>query len=129
MIGLDTNVLIRYLTQDDPAQSLRASRFIESSPPGELFISFIVACELVWVLDSAYGHKRAQIRDALEKLFGTSHFSFEDKALLWLALDDYRKGKGDFADYLLGRVGQKHGCLHTTTLDNGLKSAECFKLL
>lgn len=72
MTGLDTNVLVRYLTQDDPAQSAKAVQAIESAVERNetLFITGIVVCELVWVLEGAYGYSRTDIADALEKSCG-----------------------------------------------------------
>ena len=109
MRGLDTNVLVRYLVQDDAAQARRAAKEIEAgSDAGEIyFIADVVVCELVWVLDRAYGYSRAQIGDALEGILQTRSFHFVDKDLLWQGLGDYKKGRGDFADYVIGRVGEK----------------------
>jgi predicted nucleic-acid-binding protein len=131
MIGLDTNVLVRYLTQDDPAQAKTATRFIEQSAArGETFyIPTIVTCELVWVLEDAYGFARPEIRAALEAVFRTAQFQFEKKDQLWQSLHDYRNGRGDFADYLIGRVAVDAGCELTATFDRSLKNSRLFQLL
>lgn len=129
MIGLDTNVLIRYLTQDDPVQAERAARVIEVAEPGSLFVSGIVVCETVWVLEEAYGHKRSAIADVLEQVLSTGQFAFEDRPLLLQALSDYRAGKGDLSDYLIGRVANRAGCTHTLTFDRALKGHTMFRLL
>ena len=70
MTGLDTNVLVRYLTQDDPEQAAAASRAIEEVvATGEAcFVSTVCLCELVWVLDAAYGYGREQIARALRQI-------------------------------------------------------------
>src|SRR3954463_107125 len=104
MIGLDTNVLIRYLTQDDPAQAAKATRTIDAAAPGGLFLGSVVVCEIVWVLEDAYRLKRPQIAATIEKVLQTAQFAFEDKDLLWEALADYQRGKGDLSDYIIGRV-------------------------
>jgi predicted nucleic-acid-binding protein len=129
VIGLDTNVLVRYLTQDDPAQAAKASRVIEAASPGSLFISAIVLCELVWVLEDVYRHGRAELATVLEKILLTSQFAFEEKDLLWKALTDYRQRKGDFSDHVIGHLGTRAGCEYSLTFDRGLKDSATFKLL
>jgi len=131
MIGLDTNILIRYLTQDDPAQSRKASDEIEKArSAGDMFfIADIVMCELVWVLETAYGYDRKEIASVLENILRTRQFQFENKDLLWKSLADYRNKKGDFADHLTGQAGQKAGCRETLTFDTGLKNNPHFRVL
>ena len=128
MIGLDTNVLVRYLTQDDPSQAAKASRVIDVAAAGELFVSSVVVCELVWVLEDSYGQKRDEIAQVLERLLLTGQFAFEDKALLWQVLADYRGGKGDLADYVIGRLARRAGASETFTFDRALKGG-LFRLL
>ena len=131
MTGLDTNVLVRYLTQDDPAQARKAARAIEerAQEGEEFYITGIVLCELVWVLDEAYGYSRGKIQQALEAILRTQQFRFENKDHLWQALGDYRDGKADFADYLIGRVAARSGCKETLTFDQSLKGSPFFRLL
>lgn len=131
MIGLDTNVLVRYLVQDHPVQSKKASQFILSSctqaSPG--VINRIVLCELVWVLESAYRYPRSQVADVLERVFMTSQFWVEDLSAAWISLRRYRNGSADFADYLLARVNRDLGCRRTVTFDKQAGKAEEFELL
>ncbi len=131
MIGLDTNILVRYLTQDEPDQSMKATNEIEKGQAtGHMFfIAAIVMCELVWVLETSYGYDRQEIVQVLEKILRTKQFQFENKDLLWQSLADYRRKKGDFADHLLGRVGHKYGCRDTLTFDVGLKNNPVFRVL
>ena len=131
MIGLDTNILVRYLTQDDSNQSRKAAREIERGVSGGhmFYIADIVMCELVWVLESAYGYDRQEIAPVLENILRTKQFRFEDKDLLWKSLADYRNIKGDFADHLIGRAGQKAGCRETLTFDAALKNNPGFRVL
>lgn len=84
MIGVDTNILVRYLTQDDPEQARKASREIDQgAEAGEtFFITDVVMCELVWVLETAYDYDRLQIADTLDKVLATKQFQFGDKDLL-----------------------------------------------
>lgn len=130
MKGLDTNVLVRYLTQDDPDQARKAASFLQDAASrGErCLISSIVLCEIVWVLRGAYGLDREGICGIIEKLLSTVEFSFEDKELAFRALEDYRNG-GDFADHLIGLRNQKAGCDVTATFDRSLKGNRRFRVL
>jgi predicted nucleic-acid-binding protein len=131
MIGLDTNLLIRYLTQDDPGQSRKATREIEKgvSTGYMFFISNIVMCELVWVLETAYGYSCVEIIPVLENILRIKQFQFESKDLLWRSLSDYRSHRGDFADHLIGQIGRQAGCLETLTFDTGLNRSPIFRIL
>lgn len=129
MIGLDTNVLVRYLVQDHPAQARKATDVIEKGEEGSFFIASVVACELVWVMESAYGHGRDVVVPVLEQILRTGQFRFEDKDLLWQALTDYRTGRADFSDYVIGRMGARAGCLRTLTFDRSLKRSSNFEVL
>lgn len=132
MIGLDTNIMVRYLVKDDPVQAKKASSFMRShARKGEMFfLNSIVFCELVWVLETAYDYGRREIADALEKLLLTAQFEFEDKDSLWAALAEYKaRSKGDFSDYLISRKNHKSGCNHTATFDRDLKDAPGFQWL
>ena len=131
MIGLDTNILVRYLTQDDPDQARKAALEIEKglAEGQQFFIADLVMCELVWVLETAYGYDRREIVPALENILRTRQFQFENKDLLWKCLADYRNKKGDFADHLIGNVGHKVGCRETLTFDSGSKNNPLFRVL
>ena len=131
MIGLDTNILVRYLTQDDPGQSSLANAEIEKAlSAGEMFfIADIVMCELVWVLETAYGYDRREIVPILENILRTKQFQFENKDLLWKSLAAYRTKKGDFADHLIGYAGHKADCSEILTFDTGLKNNPLFRVL
>ena len=128
MIGLDTNILVRYIVQDDPRQAASASRVIAAGArEGEtFFIAHIVLCELVWVLEDVYGYGRQAIAPVLEAILATRQFAFEGKDLLWQALADYREGKADFADYLIGRIGLTAGCEKIFTFDRALVATPPF---
>lgn len=131
MIGLDTNILVRYLTQDDPDQSRKANYEMEKGmSAGEMFfIADIVICELEWVLESVYKYSRHEIVQVLDRILRTKQFQFENKDLLWQSLADYQKKKGDFADHLIGRASHKAGCFETLTFDAGLKNNPIFRVL
>ncbi|TKS62518.1 MAG: hypothetical protein EWM73_02386 [Nitrospira sp.] len=131
MIGLDTNVLVRYLVQDDPGQSRKATQVIAKrctrDAPG--FVNRIVLCELVWVLESAYGYSKDTIVAVLEKLLRTSQLKIEDMQSAWIAFRMYQKGKADFADCLLGTTNRFGGCNETVTFDQAASKLEDFQLL
>ena len=131
MIGLDTNVLVRHLVQDDPGQSRKATQVITKQctrdDPG--FINRIVLCELVWVLESAYGYSKDTIVTVLEKLLRTSQLKVEDVQAAWTAFRMYQKGKADFADCLLGTTNRLGGCDETVTFDQAASKLEGFRLL
>jgi predicted nucleic-acid-binding protein len=131
MIGLDTNILVRYLTQDDPEQTKKVNLEIAALTAQGIsfYITSIVMCELVWVLESAYEYSREEIATALDKILQTQQFRFENKTLMLSALTDYRAGKGDFSDYLAGQTGKQAGCTETLTFDQGLKNSVLFRIM
>ncbi len=131
MTGLDTNVLVRYLTLDDPAQSAQAVEVTEGAArSGEpLFVSAVVLCELVRVLDRAYGYRKPDIVSAIDGLLRAAQLRFADPARLWGALTDFRDGGADFADYLIGREATDAGCSTTLTFDQRLAGEARYQLL
>ena len=131
MTGLDTNVLVRYLTQDDLAQARKANSLIDGAVGrGErLHLDVVVLCEVVWVLRGAYELGKATVTEAVAKILDAAQFSVEDRDLLREALEAYRGGQGDFADYVLGLRNRKAGCSATVTFDRALKRNELFTVL
>jgi predicted nucleic-acid-binding protein len=129
--GLDTNVLVRYLTQDDPRQAAAAGREIEAAArKGEkLLVSPLVLCELVWVLESAYHVSKKELLAVLERILRTAQFEIPDKDFVWRSLADFRAGKGDYADYYLGRSNESAGAEITLTFDLALKGSPRFRVL
>ena len=119
MIGLDTNVVVRYLTQDDPAQSKKASLLIENTlnehNPG--YISLIVLIEICWVLESCYDQKKSNLIEVIEGLLTTKQFQVERASIAHNALKKYRIGKGDFSDAVIETVCKEAGCEKTLTFD------------
>jgi predicted nucleic-acid-binding protein len=125
MIGLDTNVLVRYVTQDDPIQSAKASDLIESLTtlsPG--FVSLVSVVELVWVLQSCYQSAKSDVVVVLETLLRTRELTIEHAETLWQALRRFTASKADFADCLIERCAHAAGCEYTATFDlNAAKAA------
>jgi predicted nucleic-acid-binding protein len=130
MIGIDTNVLVRYVVQDDARQSATANHFIETSlsddEPG--WIASVVLCEFVWVLESAYGYARNPIVATLQRLFEVDRFRVEAPALAWRALAEYRSG-GDFSDALIALANEHEGCDYTATFDRAAAKLKAMRLL
>ena len=119
MTGLDTNVLIRYLTQDDAIQSPLAAQILEkrlsAANPG--FISVIVMAEMVWVLDRTYGWAAGEIAAAIERILQVDTLLVEHEQEVFQAMLILRAGRGGFADALIGSLGAKAGCSRTLTFD------------
>jgi predicted nucleic-acid-binding protein len=119
MIGLDTNVLVRYFAQDDAAQSKKATALMESfSAERAGFVSQVALVEVVWVLGRCYGVERDQMKDIIESMLGTKELVVESadtvrKALRIFAASD----KADFADCLIERAGHVAECEYTATFD------------
>lgn len=131
MIGLDTNVLVRYLTRDDAGQYGRAAALIDAAANrGEQFVvNTAVLCELAWVLGSSYRYSREEIAGALEQILATAQFEVERLDDARQALRDFRSTKADFSDALIGRINRSLGAGHTVTFDRSLKAVETFRML
>ncbi len=120
MTGLDTNVLVRYIMQDDAKQSALATRFVESlsaASPG--FVSLVSVVELGWVLSAAYGLNRAQLVEAFEALLRTKEIVVDRAETVWKALRVFQSANADFADCLIERSAAAAGCERTVTFDRG----------
>jgi len=128
MIGLDTNILVRYLTRDDEPQWQQASEVIQQNQP--CFIANIVLCELVWVLKGTnYRFQKAEVIDVLEAMLHSTAFDFESRSTLDQALQQYKQGKADFSDYLIGAISRQAGCTETVSFDGKLKGERGFQCL
>jgi predicted nucleic-acid-binding protein len=117
MIGLDTNVLLRYLTQDDPVQSAKATEILERrlTPKNLGFVSVVAMVEAVWVLDRAYGLTDQEIAAAIERLLQVEVLAIENEQEVFTAMVALRQGRGSFADALISELGARAGCTHTLT--------------
>jgi predicted nucleic-acid-binding protein len=124
MIALDTNVLVRYLVEDDPKQAAAAAGLISRTiDRGEqLFIPQIVLCELVWVLSYAYELGRDEIATALRQIRRGAQIVIEAPDQVRDAIEAYARGKGDFADYLIVERAIAAGCTKVFTFDRALHS-------
>lgn len=121
MIGLDTNVLVRYIVADDSSQSALATDLIENECRDDFpgYISHVVLCELACVLSGIYGYPREKIAKVLDRILKAEHLYVEDPQTVKRALRDYRKKGMGFTDHLIAYANQTRGCEYTVTLDYG----------
>ena len=131
MTGIDTNVLVRYLVWDDEQQARKAERYIEQAikTDKKCFINLVVLCELVWVLEAAYKFKRDEISRVIDMMLKTKQFEIEKRDVVKRALKEYKEGRADFADYLIGLVNSEYGCNTTVTLDRKLRNKVYFQVI
>jgi predicted nucleic-acid-binding protein len=131
MYGLDTNLLIRYLTQDDPVQSPKATEMIEQrltqERPG--FISLVTMAETVWVLESVYELPDGEIADAVERMLQADTLAVQNEQQVFTAMVALRRGWGAFADALIGALGAWAGCESTLTFDKKAGRLAGFELV
>ena len=119
MKGLDTSILIRYLTQDDPVQSPRANEIIDRdlSPEAPGFVSLVAIAEVTWVLRSRYKATRQEIITAIERILSSDSFQLQNEQQVYEAMIALRTGEGTFADALICALGAWAGCSSTLTFD------------
>lgn len=130
MIGLDTNVIVRYLTKDHPQQTATAVKLIRSlseNEPG--FVSLVVIAELSWVLETCYRFDKLELVEVLETLLSSKEVILERREIVSQAVREFASGNADFADYLIERSGHTAGCSHTFTLDQKAASSAGMRLL
>lgn len=130
MIGIDTNILVRYLTQDDLDQAQIVEQIFNNyaTSSNSIFINNIVICELIWVLERGYKYNKEIITKAIKQILSTEEFAFENQELLWLSLNQYSLNKLDFSDALIGELNKNFGCAKTLTFDQAAIKASNFKL-
>jgi predicted nucleic-acid-binding protein len=131
MIGLDTNVLIRYLTQDDAIQSAKATEMLERhlTPKNPGFVSVVAMVETVWVLDRAYGLTDQEIATAVERLLQVEVLAIENEQEVFTAMVALKQGRGSFADALIVQLGARAGCTRTLTFDQRALRLPGFELV
>lgn len=125
MIGIDTNVLVRYIAQDDAAQSSRATSFIEkecsSAAPG--FVGLVVLVEVVWVSESIYGATREEVANIVRRILNIKQLVVQDAETAWKALRIFESSPADFADCLVERSAIAAGCRSVVTFDKQASKA------
>ncbi len=118
MIGLDTNVVVRYMTQDHPAQSAAAVKVMDSLSsdlPG--FLSMVVIAEVVWVLQFSYQLKRDEVEHVVERLLRSKELVIERAEIVSQALRKFRASRANFADCLIERCAHAAECQYVLTFD------------
>lgn len=125
MIGVDTNVLIRYIAQDDPAQSRRATKFIENECSVEIpgYVGIVVLVEVAWVSESVYRASRGEVADIVRRLLGIRQLVVQNAETVWQALRLFESSKADFADCLVIRTAESDGCQRIVTFDKHAAAA------
>lgn len=131
MIGLDTNILVRYFAQDDPVQSCKATVLIEQGlteqSPG--FVSIVALAETVWVLERVYRLRKQEIAIVIERILGADALLVEHEAEVATALTAVWEGRGSFADALIAALNAKAGCSRILTFDRKALRLPGFELL
>jgi predicted nucleic-acid-binding protein len=124
MIGLDTNILVRYVTQDHAAQSAAAVKVMESLSPDSLgFLSLVVIAELVWVLHFSYRFNKHEIEHVVERLLRSKELVVEQAEIASQALRKFRVSRANFADCLIERCGHAAECQYVLTFDKNAAAA------
>ncbi len=121
MLGIDTNVLVRFLVQDDAEQFEKASKLIkrEVTAGRPVFVNQLVLLETEWVLRSRYAAPKDKIIAALSGLLEAVDVQLEDEAVIEEALYMWKDASADFADCLIGAKNRRMGCRATATFDVG----------
>ncbi len=130
MFALDSNVLVRYLTQDinAPEQVKKANHSIDRLTPDDpAFISCVVLCEVLWVLKTAYKSSKEWRVGALKKIISTAEFNIERLECCAKALKHYERGKADFSDYLIREIARHEGYDVVLTFDTEALQNEGFQ--
>ena len=132
MLGVDTNMLVRYITDDDAVQSRAARQAIEASAADGVLLRICipVLCELVWVLSNPpYGYARSDLADTIELLLEADALEIEARDFVRDAASRFRTGDADFANYLIGGLNRGSGCRSTLTFDLAAGESELFEVL
>jgi predicted nucleic-acid-binding protein len=134
LIGLDTNVLVRYLTQDDPKQSELVNRLFlrKLSTSQQGFISLLVIAEVCWVLKAAYDASETELAALLESLLATPQFYIEHRDCVDQALKTSKKArnaKAGLVDFLINGVAHKQGCEYCVTFDKAAARSTGMRML
>jgi predicted nucleic-acid-binding protein len=128
--GLDTNVLLRLLLDDEPQQAQRAVRYVEREfAHARVWVNRIVLCELIWVLERSYGYRRLDITATVQRLLETDELLVEDEEVIRSALYAYQVSSADFTDCLLGMSNGRLGCERTATFDRKAGQLDEFELI
>jgi predicted nucleic-acid-binding protein len=134
MIGLDTNVLLRWLVQEDlvggdaPHQVELVRGLVEMAEEA-LFVNQIVIVEIIWVLRTKAGLDKEAIVQLVTRLLLAVKMVVQDRDLLLAALESYSLFPGDFSDHLIGEINKHNGCRTTLTFDRAAAKSPNFSAL
>ena len=119
MLGVDTNVLVRFLVRDDEAQFEKARKLIKREVVAgrRVFVSQLVLLETEWVLRSRYSLSKNLIIETISRLLDATDVQFEDEPAIEEAIFNWRDATADFADCLIGAKNRRLGCRATATFD------------
>jgi predicted nucleic-acid-binding protein len=131
LIALDTNLLVRLLTNDDPRQSAKVDAWLRenATPRSPAYVDHVVLCELAWVLGTIYGYLRGDVHKAMTALLLQEQLKVEAPAIVRQALALYESGPGDFSDYLLAERARSAGFAPVLTLDKKAAKTATHQLL
>lgn len=131
MVALDTNILVRLVTNDDPAAALRVQAVLDAelAAERECVVGHIVLCELVWVLQRLYGYNLQQCQHTVSSLLGFAGLRFEALPAVLAAYKAWEKHGGDWADHLIGAQMQALGCDAVLTLDKAASRSATHSLV
>ncbi len=131
MLALDTNLLVRLVTNDDPAQAqcVQEALDAELAAGRECMVGHIVLCELVWVLGRLYGYSLVQCQQTVAGLLAFAGLRFEFVPVVLAAFKAWQQQGGDWADHLIGAQMQAQGCDAVLTLDQHASRASTHRLL
>jgi predicted nucleic-acid-binding protein len=119
---------VRFLVEDDPDQTQRAGQVLQRAVDSDTacYVSDVVMCEIVWVLETTYKFRRPEIFGVLERLIRARHLTYSSPDRLARALEAYRSGGGDFADYVIREHALAAGCEAVVTFDGDLLKDQGF---
>jgi predicted nucleic-acid-binding protein len=129
VIGLDTNVVLRWLLAHLIADAPDQIRQVEKAMAGRsdrLFINLVVVAETIWVLRNRVGQSRQSIKDIVDRLLNTAGVEIERRKAVEAAVASFAKGPGDFADHLIGQINRDAGCATTWTFDKAATKSPQF---
>ncbi len=131
MIGVDSNVIVRYVAQDDARQAALATRFLETevTPAKPGFVSLVVVAEVAWVLESCYDADRATLATTVEALLSAPQLRIQDAESVWTALHEFRNSSAGFSDTLIARLAATAGCTESVTFDKHASRHAGFRIL
>lgn len=117
MIGLDTNILIRWITADDPILYKKAEQFLKKNQDNGFYCSIIVILEVWWVLKKVYLIPESEVRDVIQRLTNLRELKIEHHHILQKTLKEIDSTSADFEDLLISLIHLNQGADFTVTFD------------